>query len=799
MALLNVLLRLTRSATFAPLVLAAAILPLSAQLPLTLDQAASRKPPNFVPTYQGERVEVTGIAASRAVSLGAYYHLIIESEEKQGLTLEGSESTFTGIEPGDVLVVDGTITHRAGLPILQPYAIRKTGQSPPPPARKVSLRDVNSFEPLGTLVLVEGNVITAGENAGGDVLVLAQPGEPSIRVFLSSKARGNDLGLKRFKPGDRVSVIGLSSQYCPVPPFDHSFQVNIRDASAVTMVQRNWVISPDMLFYGIVALIVALALWWVRERGMAAQRWRLREMTALAEDVISAESPGELARKLVSEASRLFRASGIDLYLLNRSLQTLDRVPTAQAPEPFSVNIAAPTGVMGHAVALCFRNRTLLQVPDTRKPPVVNAVPEPDLPRALLLVPMFAHNDLLGVMAVRHERKFRRTKEDDQTAIQHLGNQIATSLKLQEQRSMREQLLRSEKMAAAGQLISGVANELKEPLHAIHRLAEQMRGRRLNATAETELREICFEAQRGANIVGRLVSYAKPEEKEIKPVDMISVLNGLIEFRQREWDAKNIHVRNALPHMSWMVMCDESELEQALLNLMVHAEQSIAESTDRHLTIGGRTQGKFALIAIDYTNYDTFPNGESFHDSGNGDALGLQVCGAIIRSHGGEFRALHGLPSGSRFEVQLPLHHSSQAHLTPTQEVFSVRPPRTLTTLIVEPDTVAQRKLVAIIAARGHRTVPVISAEHATDMAQRFRFDIVLCAVRLPGLSWVQLFERIRRQIGVFVLVAEGHDSEVARAFKGSEGYLLSKPVEEAEVVKLLTSIESRQEALARR
>jgi CheY-like chemotaxis protein len=380
-------------------------------------------------------------------------------------------------------------------------------------------------------------------------------------------------------------------------------------------------------------------------------------------------------------------------------------------------------------------------------------------------------------------------------AVQHLGNQIATSLKLQEQRSMREQLLRSEKMAAAGQLISGVADELRAPLNAIYRLAEQIQGRKLNALAETELREIAFEAKRGAKIVGRLVSYTKPEEKEIKPVDMVQLLASLAEFRQREWDAKNVHVRNLLPHASWMVLCDQNEIEQALLNLLVHAEQSIVDTPDRHIMLNGRAQGRHVTLSIDFTDFSSAVDG--FHENSNGDALGLQVCRAIIQSHGGEFRQIHGLPTGARFEVHLPLHQSPVS--TPQPEIVSVRPPRVLTTLVVEPDPTSARKLCSILAARGHRTIPVGSAEQATDMAQRFKFDIVFCEVRLPGLSWVELFERIRRQIGAFVLLAEGHDSEVARAFKGSEGYLLSKPVDETEVIKLMASIESRHEALARR
>jgi CheY-like chemotaxis protein len=109
-----------------------------------------------------------------------------------------------------------------------------------------------------------------------------------------------------------------------------------------------------------------------------------------------------------------------------------------------------------------------------------------------------------------------------------------------------------------------------------------------------------------------------------------------------------------------------------------------------------------------------------------------------------------------------------------------------------------QRKLLGMLSSRGHRVIPVSSAEEATEMAQRLRFDITFCSVRLPGLNWVEFFERIRRQIGAFVLLAEGHDSELSRAFKGGDGYLLSKPLDESETQKLLLTIEERHESVSR-
>ena len=110
-------------------------------------------------------------------------------------------------------------------------------------------------------------------------------------------------------------------------------------------------------------------------------------------------------------------------------------------------------------MALTFRNRAMLEVPDTRNSPLFRA-DEPELPPSAVFVPMLTHQEVLGVlmMTFRHHRQLGK---DEQAAVQHVANQIATSLKLQEQKVMREQLLRSEKMAASGQLISGIATELR--------------------------------------------------------------------------------------------------------------------------------------------------------------------------------------------------------------------------------------------------------------------------------------------------------------------------------------------------
>ena len=115
-----------------------------------------------------------------------------------------------------------------------------------------------------------------------------------------------------------------------------------------------------------------------------------------------------------------------------------------------------------------------------------------------------------------------------------------------------------------------------------------------------------------------------------------------------------------------------------------------------------------------------------------------------------------------------------------------------MTVLVVDPDEVCQRELLAMIGGHGHRVVPVSSAEEAVELVERLRFDLAFSAVRLPGSSWVELFEQVRDDIGAFVLVTEGYDADLARVVQAGDGYLLSRPIDEGEMDALLEAAGER-------
>jgi CheY-like chemotaxis protein len=762
-----------------------------AQTPLTLEQAQSRRLPHYAPAYSGEVVLVHGWVAAEAVNLLHYAHLGIQDDAGYGLMLEGALARLSMLKPGDRVEACGTLSERAGLPVLTVSDLNIIARGPAPAPKWVELDGLQSFRNLGVLVTTDGQVVGHGENTGGEYLLIGDERRP-LKVFLPHRVRGSHPVMERFEVGDKVRVTGIASQYCPAPPFNRLFQVLIPASDAVVLLEKRWLVSPELFLSVMVALGLAIVVAWIRDRRMTAHRNLTRTLYALGEETISASSPPDILKKLLAVLPKLLRISGVRLYLYNRSSKTLDPVdPNGESRMmPIPVQPDGKSPISG--ASACFRNRVLLAIRDTRRSPFFENGQE-GAPRSVMYLPMHAQSELVGVFEVHDQTHRHRFSADEQVAAQHLANQIAMSLRLMDQHSIREQLFRSEKMAAAGQLISGVAADLGPPLESIRDLAEKAIGGRSLRFPESTLREISAAARKAEETVARLVSFTRSDIRseggEAKPVDVNALLRNLIEFRRPEWSLRGIEVREFVSSDPVFVLGSHGQLERVFLDLLVQAEQVLANAPQKMLTIGTSVLGKRFMVEI---LHRAVP---SQHGGGDCNPLagmpGEGVYRGIIRSYGGEVRVVSGADGECRLEIEFPL-----APPTPTPGATATVHPGTVTALytvlVVEPDPAVRQSLVTLLSARACRVVPTSSAEQSLELIQRLRFDLVFCAVRLPGLNWIEFCEQVRNQTKSFVLLTEGFDTEASRYFPDGEGWVLSKPVQEADLDRLLDRLEGR-------
>jgi signal transduction histidine kinase len=746
--------------------------------PLSLEEANARRPGDFAPAHAGRLAIVKGQVSIRPLRFRApgYSQIAIQDRDR-GLVLEGAADAFDHLEPGHWVEVEGRIGSRAGLPVLTPSRITVIDRGPPPTPVAADLKDLLGFRYLGQYVTAELTVAQLGENSGGVYLNIGSLDNP-LKVFAPISDVNTSWSFSNLRPGDKVRATGLASQYCPLPPFNRRFQLVIHAPSDVIRLQRGWMLPPWALsIIGAAAAMIVITLW-QREARHRRHRQMLRRVYELGEEILGAANGTQVARAITAQLPHVFGVTGGRLYQYNRTTKELEAVAVEErAPQAVIPVESARRGVEA-AVASCFNNRTLLAIPDLARSPF-GADDGKNGPRSMLLIPMFAQGEPNGVLQLSHARVGRNFTQLEKLAAQHLGNQIGVALRLLEQRSIREQLFRTEKIAAVGRLISGVVNELQTPLASISSLSDRAAALCDGGEPGRMMRDIQVEAQRAAAIVTRLISFDQPKQAGAEPVDINRILRSLIEFRELEWKSRGIHVRNFLRDGPLFTIGAQAQIEQVFLSLIVHAEQALAEAGEKVISLGTNLMAKRILVEISYSA-TLEGDGDPFAPSANGQPAtpNLGVCRSIIEGHEGHIRLTAARAAEARFEIELPWA-PMDAEAPPSQSRAVRDNARQSTALLMEPDERSERQLTALLGARAYRVVPVRSAEEGLDLAQRLRFDVVLCSSRLPGLNWIELMQRTRGKADGFILLTDGYDAQLTAAARGERYFVLSKPVDE--------------------
>ncbi len=548
--------------------------------------------------------------------------------------------------------------------------------------------------------------------------------------------------------------------------------------------------------FGVLAIAAVIFVVWRRDERLRGQREMLHRAYELGEEILGASSADQILEKVKAVVPRIFGVTSAQLYLYNRHAKTLDSVGRSGADQTSIPLSAPPAGPQAGAVA-CFHYRTLLAIPDTSRSPFpvtgqAGTEGVSDAPRSLLFVPMLAQGEVLGILQMDQHDAARVFSRDEQTLTQHLANQIGVAVKLLDQRSVREQLFRTEKLAAVGQLISGIVNDLRTPLAAIASIAqtaqvEQAGGGRPRGPSAADMASVAAEARRAAEIVDRLVGFAGTGPAQTQPVDLNRLLRNLIEFREREWKVRGIRARSLLADEPAIVLGSHGQLEQVFLNLLVHAEQSLSDASEKSIIIRSSLVARRILVEIGYSGAkgaaDPFVPGA---DEASGGA-GLGVCRSLITGHGGEIRMVQQAAGDPAFQVELPCA-AREKPSGPAPE-NGRDGAHTLTALVIEPAEAIQTQLRDMLAVRGYRVVPVKSSDEGLDLVQRLRFDAIFCSVHAPGLNWVETAEQVKARVGGFVLLSDSYNADLSVDFAGERRFVLAKPVDEKQLDRVLEAI----------
>ena len=229
---------------------------------------------------------------------------------------------------------------------------------------------------------------------------------------------------------------------------------------------------------------------------------------------------------------------------------------------------------------------------------------------------------------------------------------------------LRAKLVHAEKMAAVGQLVSGVAHEVNNPLTAILGFTDLLiENPELPESARRDLRVILQEAQRTKQIVQNLLSFARQMPPRRQPIQLNSILKRTVQLRSYDFISHGIQVVEQLDESLPEIIGDSHQLQQVFLNILNNAYDAVRECgrparieimsarTESGVEVSFRDNG--TGIAAPDRIFDPF---FTTKDVGKGTGLGLSICYGIVHEHGGEIVCHNNLESeGATFIVRLPI------------------------------------------------------------------------------------------------------------------------------------------------
>jgi signal transduction histidine kinase len=245
-----------------------------------------------------------------------------------------------------------------------------------------------------------------------------------------------------------------------------------------------------------------------------------------------------------------------------------------------------------------------------------------------------------------------------------LGRQLSAALEnvllLENVLQTRRELAQAEKLASIGRFVAGVAHEINNPLQGIIGHLDLIATTDLRPALRRDIRQAAREAERAARIVRSLLVFGASRRVERRPVAVPGLVSRAVALRRRPLLAAGITVTRDVPPGLPRVNGDLPLLLQALLNLLLNAEQAMAGPGDIRIT--ARAEQGTVRLAVRDTGPGIPPEVlprlfEPFFTTkpvGAGTGLGLPIVYGIVQEHGGRVWAENAQEGGAIFTLTLP-------------------------------------------------------------------------------------------------------------------------------------------------
>jgi two-component system NtrC family sensor kinase len=386
----------------------------------------------------------------------------------------------------------------------------------------------------------------------------------------------------------------------------------------------------------------------------------------------------------------------------------------------------------------------------------------------------------------------------------YLRDLTAARAALAEIERQRDALHQSEKLAALGSLLAGVAHELNNPLSILigNALMLQSEAEGVSQALAERAQRIQAAAERCGRIVRSFLAMARQRKTQPRSVDVEVLIGNALDLLAYGLRTSGNEIEQRIAPGLPPVFCDPDQVTQVLTNLLVNAQQALeGEPQPRRLRLGAVADGNAIAIEV-ADNGPGIPSNlrsrifDPFFTTkpmGVGTGIGLAVSRGIVEAHGGSL-TLAPSDRGATFLLRLPLREAGQANAetgdsSPAKPVHSGR-----SALIIDDEPDVGLVLSDMLTALGMRCEVVTSGEAAVERLKGRDYDAIICDVRLPGIDGPALYAWImehRPHLGARIAFVTGDTLGEAseRFLRQVLRPLLEKPFLPADVRRLLDEL----------
>jgi signal transduction histidine kinase/ActR/RegA family two-component response regulator len=386
---------------------------------------------------------------------------------------------------------------------------------------------------------------------------------------------------------------------------------------------------------------------------------------------------------------------------------------------------------------------------------------------------------------------------------------------LTERARLEQQLRQAEKLSALGQMISGVAHELNNPLAVIKGYLELiLRRDELRPSTRADLEKVALESNRAAKLVSNFLSFAREQPVHRETVDVNEIIRRAVELRRTDPQNSAMDVQLDLDSQLPSTQADPDQLQQVLVNLLSNSLQALAEVRQPgRVQITSRRKNDLIQILVEDNGPGVPPEVlpyifEPFFTTkevGRGTGLGLSIAHSVMTDHHGKMAYQPSALGGAGFVLDLPIlspgAEAAPASAPVTLPPFAAAPKAAPAQILILDDEESIAELLGeMLGLLGYSTTLSHSGPDALQLLEQRDFDLIISDFRMPKMNGQEFYQRaIQRKPALarrIIFLTGDVVSEDTQGFLQSTGNPhLSKPFQLARVEQTVAQVLESQAA----